>query len=60
MTIWGFGLSVGVASDENVHGTGRIDAPKRKLLLAAGADLVVPDYRDAAALIEDNVLIDRK
>jgi phosphoglycolate phosphatase len=46
------GLAVGVASDENVHGSGRIDAAKRKLLLAAGADLVAPDYRDAAALID--------
>jgi len=45
------GLAVGVASDENVHGSSRVDPFKRKLLLAAGADMLVPDYREADALI---------
>jgi phosphoglycolate phosphatase-like HAD superfamily hydrolase len=46
------GLAVGVASDENHNGSGRLDPHKRKLLLAAGADLMIPDYRDSQALLE--------
>jgi phosphoglycolate phosphatase-like HAD superfamily hydrolase len=46
------GLAVGVASDENVNGSGKLDPQKEKLLKAAGADLLVSDYRDATALIE--------
>lgn len=46
------GLAVGVASDENVHASGLIDPPKRRLLLAAGADILIPDYRDASALMD--------
>jgi len=41
---------VAVASDESGR-SGRPDAWKRERLLGAGADLVVPDYRDAAALV---------
>jgi beta-phosphoglucomutase-like phosphatase (HAD superfamily) len=44
------GIAVGVASDE-AQRTG-INEWKRKRLLSAGADLIVPDYRDLDALIE--------
>jgi phosphoglycolate phosphatase len=46
------GLAVGVASDENIHGSGAIDPAKHELLLEAGADLVIPDYRDTDALTD--------
>lgn len=44
------GTAVAVASDESGR-SGRPDPWKRERLLGAGADLVVPDYRDAAALV---------
>lgn len=43
------GLAAGVASDE-VHCDGRINPLKREHLLRAGADVIVPDYSDAAAI----------
>ena len=46
------GLAVAVASDEAQPGSGRVDESKRARLLAAGADVVIPDYRDAAVLLE--------
>jgi phosphoglycolate phosphatase-like HAD superfamily hydrolase len=46
------GLAVAVASDEAQNGSGRIDEWTRRRLLQVGADVVVPDYRDAAALLE--------
>ena len=46
------GLAVAVASDEVQPGSGRIDESKRTRLLAAGADVVIPDYREAAALLD--------
>ncbi|MEO7317371.1 MAG: HAD family hydrolase [Chthoniobacteraceae bacterium] len=46
------GLAVAVASDEAQPGSGRIDAGKRERLLAAGADVVIADYRNAGALLE--------
>ncbi len=46
------GLAVGVASDENVNGSGKMDPQKRDLLKRAGADLLIPDFRDGRALIE--------
>ena len=46
------GLAVCVASDEAVPGSGRVDAAKRERLLAAGADVVIADYRNADALLE--------
>jgi phosphoglycolate phosphatase len=46
------GLAVGVASDENVNGSGKMDPQKEKLLKDAGADVLIPDYRDASALVE--------
>jgi phosphoglycolate phosphatase len=43
------GLAIAVASDE-VH-PGRVDEFKRATLLAAGADAVIADFREAAALL---------
>ena len=45
------GLAVAVASDEEVNGSGKVHPQKREQLLAAGADLLIPDYRDTAALL---------
>ena len=46
------GLAVAVASDETQPGSGRIDVSKRERLLAAGADVVIPDFQEADALLE--------
>jgi hypothetical protein len=46
------GLAIGVASDEEVNGSGKMDEFKRRTLLAAGADALIADYRDAATLIQ--------
>jgi phosphoglycolate phosphatase len=46
------GLTVGVASDEEHNGSGLLQSQKRKVLAAAGAEVLIPDYRDAAALME--------
>lgn len=45
------GLAVAVASDEAHNGSGNVDEWKRQRLLGVGADVVVPDYRDATALL---------
>ena len=44
------GLAVAVASDEAGR-SGRVDPWKRERLIAAGADLVIPDFREAEALL---------
>jgi len=44
------GLALGVASDE-VHQSGRINPLKRDHLLRAGADLIIPDYRELPTLL---------
>lgn len=46
------GLAVAVASDEAHNGSGKIDQWKRNRLLGVGADLVIPDFRDAGPLLE--------
>ncbi|MCX6910827.1 MAG: HAD family hydrolase, partial [Verrucomicrobia bacterium] len=46
------GLAVAVASDEAANGSGRMDEWKRRRLIGVGADVVIPDYRDAGALLE--------
>jgi hypothetical protein len=46
------GLAVAVASDEARNGAGVFDEWKRRRLLQVGADVVIPDYRDAAPLLE--------
>ena len=45
------GLAVAVASDEAHNGSGRMDEWKRKRLLGVGADVVIPDFRDAEVLL---------
>jgi phosphoglycolate phosphatase-like HAD superfamily hydrolase len=45
------GLAVAVASDEAGR-SGRPDPWKRDRLLGAGADIVIPDYRDHRALLD--------
>jgi phosphoglycolate phosphatase-like HAD superfamily hydrolase len=45
------GLAVAAATDEAHNGSGNIDQWKRNRLLQVGADVVIPDYRDAAALL---------
>jgi hypothetical protein len=46
------GLAVGVASDEQAHGSGVIDEDKRQHLLHAGADAIIPDYRNTKWILE--------
>jgi phosphoglycolate phosphatase len=46
------GLAVGVASDEEQNGSGQMHPVKLKQLGDAGADLLIPDYRDPDALLE--------
>jgi len=46
------GLAVAVASDEAHNGSGNMDEWKRQRLLGVGADVVIPDFRDAEALLE--------
>jgi phosphoglycolate phosphatase-like HAD superfamily hydrolase len=45
------GLAVAVASDEAHNGSGRFDEWKRQRLLGVGADVVIPDFRDARQLL---------
>jgi phosphoglycolate phosphatase len=53
------GLAVAVASDEAANGSGRVDPWKRERLLSVGADAVIPDYREAIALV-DFILGDKR
>jgi hypothetical protein len=46
------GLAVAVASDEEHNGSGQMHPQKRRQLIEAGADAVIPDFRDAGALLE--------
>jgi phosphoglycolate phosphatase-like HAD superfamily hydrolase len=46
------GLAVAVASDEACNGSGRMDEWKRRRLLGVGADVAIPDYRDASVLLK--------
>ena len=45
------GLAVAVASDEANNGSGNMDEWKRERLSGVGAHLVIPDYRDADAVL---------
>ena len=45
------GLAVAVASDEANNGSGKIDEWKRQRLLGVGADVDIPDFRDASPLL---------
>jgi phosphoglycolate phosphatase-like HAD superfamily hydrolase len=46
------GLAVAVASDEANNGSGNFDQWKRQRLLGVGADVAIPDFRDAERLME--------
>jgi phosphoglycolate phosphatase-like HAD superfamily hydrolase len=46
------GLAVAVASDEANNGSGLMDPWKRDRLSGVGADVVIPDFRDAAPLLK--------
>lgn len=46
------GMAVAVASDEACNGSGKLDEWKRNRLLGVGADVVIPDYRDAGPLLK--------
>ena len=46
------GLAIAVASDEAHNGSGRMDEWKRQRLLGVRADVVIPDFRDADALLD--------
>lgn len=46
------GLAVAVASDEAHNGSGRFDAWKHRRLMEVGADVVIPDFRDAVQLLD--------
>ncbi len=46
------GLAVAVASDEANNGSGRFDEWKHRRLFGVGADVAIPDFRDAAALLD--------
>lgn len=46
------GLAIAVCSDEDHNGSGVVDAFKRQQLLEAGADAVIPDFRDANTLLD--------
>lgn len=45
------GLAIGVASDEEVNGSHRIDLAKQHQLMAAGADAIIADYEKVEALL---------
>ncbi|MHA3770790.1 HAD family hydrolase [Verrucomicrobiota bacterium sgz303538] len=46
------GVAIAVCSDEDHNGSGVMDEFKRRQLLDAGADAVIPDFRDAGALVD--------
>ena len=45
------GLAIGVASDETHNGSGVMEPHKRRALIVAGADAIIPDYREPDALL---------
>jgi phosphoglycolate phosphatase-like HAD superfamily hydrolase len=45
------GMAIAVCTDEEVNGSGIPDPFKENQLLAAGADVAIPDFRDAVALV---------
>ncbi|HEY1170048.1 MAG TPA: HAD family hydrolase [Verrucomicrobiae bacterium] len=46
------GLAIGLASDETANGSGHLDQNKQPHLLTAGAQVIIPDYRHAAKLLD--------
>lgn len=51
-TVEAGGLAVAVASDEANNGSGRMDPWKYKRLLGVGAQVIIPDFRDADLLLQ--------
>jgi phosphoglycolate phosphatase len=47
------GKAVGVASDENVNGSGCVDPDKREHLIRAGVDAIIPDYRNTRWILDN-------
>lgn len=47
------GRAVGVASDEENNGSGVIDSDKREHLMRAGADAIIPDYRNLTWILDN-------
>ena len=45
------GLAIAVASDEAHNGSGQFDPWKHERLLGVGADILIPDFRDAKSLL---------
>lgn len=50
------GLAVAIASDEARNGSGQFDEWKRERLAGVGADVILPDFRDAVAVL-DRILL---
>jgi phosphoglycolate phosphatase len=46
------GIAIGVASDEEINGSGQINQQKRHQLIEANADAIIADYRDSGLLLE--------
>ncbi len=46
------GIAIGVASDEHTNGSGIVDIHKREHLIRAGADAIIPDYRNLRWILE--------
>jgi hypothetical protein len=46
------GFTIAMATDEAANGSGNIDPWKRERLLGVGANIVLPDYRDAIAVVD--------
>lgn len=46
------GIAIGVCSDEDVNGSGRLDPFKQNQLRAAGADVVIADFRSAYRIVK--------
>jgi len=46
------GMAIAVASDEEHNGSGQMHPQKRRQLIEAGADAVIPDFRDGGALLQ--------
>ncbi len=46
------GIAVGVCSDEHVNGSGVCHPLKRRQLAEAGADCLIPDFRDCIELTD--------
>ena len=46
------GVAVGVASDEDYNGSGKMDPFKAQQLNDAGADLLLADYREPERLLD--------